>query len=235
MRKFITRCFSDGTDFGRPKSTRENIARAGRSGFGDSICEISNLINTCDEAEIVLPDVHPGAKALLGLYDLTGRNYKLTDKRFIDNCVRNSYDNESMAEFAGMEFLHCYPEFPRYAKLDPNKFEETDLPSGDYIATQMISFSRKAKLSEDAARRIEDSYGLPVFSVHKREDLGLAKLAYIIANAKYYVGCDSGMTHFANTIKEPDGIHIYIPEGRITGVGQRWISYGYNVSIGRYS
>jgi hypothetical protein len=229
--KFVARAIADGTDFIGTDIFRKEGIPAGRSGLGDAICEISNLINYgYDTAEVVVPKFHPAFKNLLNLYDINGKyNWKL-DSNFYNGTKIYSTIKE-IEEKTGYKVLHCYPEFKEYAKLDKSKFIKTDLPKEPYATIQRTPFAKKCLYTEKHIKYMESQYDIKIIEIGGKENLGLERVAYIIDNAEFHIGIDSGLTHFALTIKDINDVHIYVPEDRITGVTYRWLHNEYNVKL----
>ena len=72
---FITRAFGDGTDFIGTQLHRMKDKPAGRSGFGDMICEVSNLYAQATEGNILTNKLHPGFNRFLKMIDHPHDNY----------------------------------------------------------------------------------------------------------------------------------------------------------------
>jgi len=227
--QYITRAWADGTDFIGTDIERKSNVKAGRRGMGDMICEVSNFYRT-DGGNVLTDGLNPAFHDFCNLFNHNHEKYKwnVDDISFM-NLVSKSYDWNSFEGISERKVIHCYPE-GSYVKLDPSKFVQTEIPDGEYVTVQSKPFAKKCNYT-DEVDKAKAMYDLPIIEVGGKESLGLAKLAYIIHNAKYHIGIDSGMTHFANCIKEKNDVHIYIPKGRITGVGKRWIDQGYKVNI----
>lgn len=233
--KLIARAWGDGTDFINTELFRPNNIRADRRGLGDMICEVSNLYAQTKEADILIPYIHDALNNFINLLDINERTYTWNVNRKLWNqLVSNSSDNTSLAKVSGRQILHCYPEFD-YVKLDQNKFVETEIPKDLYGTIQEIPFAKKCgydrKHIQEKFQEAQKQYKFPFVSIHGLENLGLAKVAYIIKHAQVHVGIDSGMTHFANTIKNKKDVHIYVPSDRITGVTYRWLKQDYDVRL----
>lgn len=235
MRKFITRGYADGTDFIGTDKFRGSKERAGRKGFGDMICEVSNLVAKTDKADILCPFLHAGHERFMKMIDMKGKRYFWnTNSSEHAHYITMSNDNKTLCDFSGRELLFPYPDHD-YVKLDESKFVEHVVVSGEYITTQSMGFAKKCeyhrKHIQEAFTQLKESYGLPIVEVGGMEKLGMEKIAYIIKNSKKFVGIDSGMTHFANCIKEKNDVVILVPKDRITGVSYRWINNGYDVRL----
>ena len=233
--KFITRAWADGTDFIGTDLHREKNKRAGRRGFGDMICEVSNLYAQSKDAEVLCPFLHSGHKKFCSMIDMKDRKYFWSPNGSKHNhYISMSKDNESLCNFSESKLLHCYPDYD-YVKLDESKFLETEIPKGDYITCQSKPNAKKCNYErthiQKALKQFKKQFGMEIIEVGGKESLGMEKIAYLIKHSKYFVGIDSGMTHFANTVKEKSDVHIVVPEDRITGVSWRWINQGYNVKL----
>ena len=242
MKKFITRAYTDGTDFIGSDIFRAAGIKAGRNGFGDMICEVSNLIAQAKEAEIL----HAGRGAgsycqnmgfvdFIKLVDLTERKYKwIHDSKQYNKLLTVSKNNEELCKHSGRELLHCYPENP-YVSLDASKFIEQDLGISEYVTYQGNPFSKKCgydrpHMQEAYSNKIKER-GIPAVDVGGLEKAGLPAIAGIIKNAVAHVGIDSGMTHFALCVRDKKDVDIVVPSDRISGVSYRWINQGYNVNL----
>jgi len=223
---FVTRAWGDGTDFIGTDIFRDKDVKAGRSGFGDMICEVSNLIAQTDEATIHCPKMHSAYKPFVKMinHDMSKYEWK-TGKGYSERIGKNWDDQNNR-----FNILHCYPDFP-YVKLDPKRFSETHIPGVEYATIQTVPFSKKCGYTKEIMDGVKAKYNLPIVDVGGQEHLGLDKIAYIIHNAKFHIGIDSGMSHFAHTIKPKEDVHIYVPKNRCTGVTYRWINQGYNVEL----
>jgi hypothetical protein len=229
---FITRAFGDGTDFIGTKLHRTKDKPAGRSGFGDMICEVSNLYAQATEGNILTDKLHPGFNRFLKMIDHPHDNY-LWDvhpgkyARTLQKC-KSWEDQKSIPD---VTLLHCYPDYD-YIKLDRSRFIETELPTGEYATIQRRPYAKKCGYTHQMIQGVERRYpNMNIIEVGDREDLGMEKVAYLIDNAKFHIGIDSGMSHFAHCIKDKQDVHLYVPEDRITGVSYRWINQGYNVTL----
>jgi hypothetical protein len=173
----MARAWADGFDFLNTKLHRKKNVKAGRRGFGDMICEVSNLCQAPyfnDGGNILVPDLHKGFKDFISLLpvDTSHWHWEVNSSKFM-NLVRKTKDWDSQNNLRTI--LHCHSVY--------------------------------------------------------NEKLGPAKVAYIISKAKFHIGIDSGMSHFALTIKNKEDVHIYVPKDRQTSVTYRWINKGYNVEL----
>ena len=235
MDKFIARAWGDGTDFIGKDVFRPKTKNAGRNGFGDMICEVSNLYHLSDNAEVLIPQKHNALNNFLTMIDMENKNFLWkVDKGSWDRLKRKSRDNKSLEEVSGRKVLPCYPDYD-YVKILESRMLKTNIPKTPYITIQYTGNAKKnfhdKEKTQNRLREIEKKYGMPTFNLHKKEELGLQKIAYIIKNAELHLGIDSGMTHFAHTIKPKDKVHIVIDEERITGVAYRWINQGYKIDL----
>jgi hypothetical protein len=225
---FIARVFADGSDFIGTDVHRTEGTKAGRSGLGDCICEISNLYQTHDGSNMLVPNVHGAFAALISMLDQpTTHNWIIDHAAF--NVYANSKSQQEVEFKSGRKTLICYPEYDDYIKLDKNKFEPTPIPAGEYATIQRRPRNKKSGYTPDDIKTIESKYDLPLVDVGGQEHLGLNKLAYIIDNARFHVGIDSGMSHFALMVKPKRDVHIYVKQDRVSGVAYRWINKGYRV------
>ena len=235
MKKFIARGWGDGTDFIGTNMFRSTNIKADRRGFGDMICEVSNLYAQANEADILIPSIHHGLNNFIKLVDMNNRNYQWNNnKALFHKFLSQSTNNESLAKVSERDILHCYPDF-EYVQLVSERFIKTDIPMGIYGTIQELPLAKKCEYGRthihEAFLEAQKQYDFPLISVAGLEKLGLAKLAYIIKHAVVHVGVDSGMSHFALTIKNKNDVHLYVPKDRITGVTHRWIRDGYNVNF----
>lgn len=231
MKHYITRAWADGTDFIGTAYHRKTGVKAGRSGMGDMICEVSNLYAQGGPADVLCEKVHPAIKTFLSLINEKHSQYEwLIDPYTYRKIVSKSKDLETQEQISDRKILHCYPEFD-YIKLDRNKFVKTELPSEEYATVQTVPFAKKCNYTIQMMENVKKQYNIKIVEVGGQEKLGLKKLAYIIDNAKFHIGIDSGMSHFAHCIKEKKDVHLYVPRDRITGVTYRWINQGYNVNL----
>jgi hypothetical protein len=233
--KFITRAWGDGTDFIGTDLFRPTTGKAMRTGFGDLICEFSNLYAQTSKASVLTNATHAALSHFASLVDLSGRKYDWIENRPLHTqYVNQSTDNESLCEVSGMKLLHCYPDY-EYVQLDKSKFDTTDIPEGHYGTYQSKGISGKCSYDRPHIQKYIDKVkrdlDIPFVDVANLQHLGLAKVAYIIDNAMVHVGIDSGMTHFAHTIKLKDDVIIIVPEDRITGVSYRWLNHGFRVEL----
>ena len=244
MKKYITRAFTDGTDFIGADMFRPAGFKAGRNGFGDMICEVSNLCAQSESAEILHYGVgtesysqNMAYKNFIKLVDLSGRKYEwVSDRDTFDAAVDACDSNESICKHTERELLHCYPDHP-YVKLDKSKFAAPqDLGlEGGYVTYQSNPFSRKCGYDrphmQKAYMHMIKERKLPAIDVGGLEQAGLPVIASILENAVAHIGIDSGMTHFALCVKDKKDVDIVVPEDRISGVAYRWIEQGYNVTL----
>lgn len=229
--KLTARVIADGTDFIGTKVFRPVGVHAGRNGLGDCICELSNLINAdYNQASILVPRLHPAFKDLQKLYDLSSK-YEWQIQPAEYNDLKKFSSHEEIEREKGLKLLPCYPEYSDYAKLNKSQFIKTDIPTEPYATIQRVPFAKKCLYTKEHIEYMESQYNIKIIDVGGREDLGLAKVAYIIDNAQFHIGLDSGMSHYALTIKNKEDVHIYVPEDRITGVTYRWMKYGYNIKL----
>lgn len=229
--KLTARVLADGTDFIGTDIFRPIGVHAGRSGMGDTICELSNLINAnYNSASILVPKLHPAFKQLKELFGLSSKyEWRINPQEY--NILKKYSSHDEIEVKEGLKLLHCYPEFEDYAKLDKSKFIETNIPSEPYATIQRVPFAKKCQYTDKHIKYIESQYNIKIIEIGGKEHLGLEKIAYIIDNAQFHIGLDSGMSHYALTIKDKKDVHIYVPEDRITGVTYRWLKYGYNVKL----
>ena len=229
---FITRAFGDGTDFIGTPLHRGKDVKAGRSGFGDMICEVSNLYAQATEGTILTDKLHPGFNRFLQMIDHPHDNYlwEIHPRKY-NREVRQCKSWEDQKRLPDKTLLHCYPDFD-YIKLNKNSFRETILPTGDYVTIQRRPRAKKCGYTPQMIQDVERRYsGIQIIEVGEREDLGMEKVAYLIEHAKFHIGIDSGMSHFAHCIKDKQDVHLYVPRDRITGVTYRWINQKYNVTL----
>jgi hypothetical protein len=230
MDQFIVRAKGDGTDFIGTPLYRHIDQPAGRSGMGDMICEMSNLIAQSNRATILADKAHNALNTFCKMAN--GGNYiwDINPVKF-RNIARQSKDWHDFQVKANRRVLHCYPDFP-YIRLNEEKFIKTDIPIGEYATIQRVPFAKKCGYTDSMIQSIVDRYpGMKIIDVGGKESLGLEKLAYIINNAKFHIGIDSGMSHFAHCIKDKKDVHLYVPKDKITGVTYRWINQGFNVEL----
>ena len=236
MVDLVVRCWADGLDFVGTSIHRKNNIKAGRSGFGDMICEVSNLCMSPffeEGGSVLAPDYHPAHKKFIDFLSLDLSHWKwISDNGEYNRITKKSKDWHSLNEIRPI--LHCHSIYEDYVKLDKDKFIEcNDLvdTTTEYATIQTIPFSRKCQYTQDHIKQMEDQYQLGIIEIGGKEKLGMNKIAYIIDKAKYHIGIDSGMSHFALTIKNKEDVHLYVPEQRQTSVCYRWIKNGYNVKL----
>lgn len=234
--KLMTRAWADGLDFIGTEVHRPSNVRAGRIGFGDMICEVSNLCQApyFDEGgEILTTELHPAFPKIISLLPFSIDHWTwITDKAKFNKIVSNTTDWDSQNKTRSI--LHCHTEYPDYIKLDKSKFVKCDVlvdTSSEYATIQRKPNAQKCNYNNDHIKKIEDKYSIKIIEIGKNEKLGPAKCAYIIDKAKFHIGIDSGMSHFALTIKNREDVHIHVPKKRITSATYRWIEKGYNVEL----
>lgn len=232
----MARAWADGFDFLNTKLHRKKNVKAGRRGFGDMICEVSNLCQAPyfnDGGNILVPDLHKGFKDFISLLpvDTSHWHWEVNSSKFM-NLVRKTKDWDSQNNLRTI--LHCHSVYDEYVRLDDNKFIECeDLvdTSTEYATIQRVPFAQKCNYNKNHIKYIENKYNIKLIEIGGNEKLGPAKVAYIISKAKFHIGIDSGMSHFALTIKNKEDVHIYVPKDRQTSVTYRWINKGYNVEL----
>lgn len=242
LRHFITRAFTDGKDFIGSDIHRPAGENAGRNGFGDMICEVSNLIAQTNKADILHFGVGKSPfsqniayRDFIKLIDMSGKNYKwINDPMQYEQWRVQSNSNEQLCKLSERELLNCQPDHP-YVKLDPNKFSKEKLELKEYVTYQSNPFSKKCKydrphVQKEYVRKIKER-GIPAVDIGGLEDAGLPTIAAIVKNSVAHVGIDSGMTHFALCIKDKKDVDIVVPEDRISAVSYRWIEQKYNVAL----
>jgi len=236
--KFVTRGFADGTDFIGTDDFYSKTKKAGRGGFGDMICEISNLYAQTKEADTeIVPrgahsgKVHPGYKDFIQLIDMEGRNYRWSTSSSLSSCKTN----DDIVKSTGRKLLMPYPDYP-YVQVVKDRLEAVSGLPDQYITYQSKGLAGKCGYDRDhvteAYKRFRESYGVECFDVHNaHKRYSTSQIAYIIDNAIAHVGIDSGMTHFALCIKKKEDVIIIVPKDKITGVSYRWINQGYKVQL----
>ena len=246
MMKFITRGFADGTDFIGTDDFYPKTKKAGRGGFGDMICEFSNLYAQTNKADVAMFDhgknrgtLHPAYRDFMSLVDMKGRDYNWECEKSVKTWEKITGNkcktNDHLCEASERNLLMPYPDYP-YVRLRKNRFEVVKNLPNRYITYQSKALSGKCQYDrphvDKEYKRIRDSYGVECFDIHgKHNKYTTAQIAYIIDNAVSHVGIDSGMTHFALCIKKKENVHIVVPKDKITGVSYRWINQGYKVEL----
>lgn len=192
------------------------------------ICEVNNAYRH-QSAEILTPKLNKGFNQFLALIDRDHSNYKWIENReMFLGFLRRSTDNESLCRVSKRELLMCYPEGD-YIKIRQDRLKETDHPE-KYATIQTPIVSRKRGYDESTPLLIRDRFkGITLVEVGGRESLGLPRLGYLIKNAKFHIGIDSGMTHFALSIKDKNEVFIHVSKEKKSGVALRWMRDGYNV------
>ena len=231
---FIVNAFTDGTDFIGQDGFRPIGQRCAPRGFGDMICQISNLNAQTDSGNVLTSYINPAFNIFNSLLLKKHQKHTWINNRAIfEQCVSMASNNEELCKITDRKFLHSYPDY-EYIKLDKSKFINPDgwnEKPFSYATAQSVPFAQKCKYDLDEIQNIYKKFGIKIIEVSGKEDLGLLKLAYIIHNAQFHLGIDSGMTHFALTIKDKKDVKIFIPKKRITGVGKRWIDAGGDVTL----
>jgi hypothetical protein len=240
---FIVNGFLDGTDFLNNKekfASRHGTSwpkiskRSAPYGFGDMICQISNLNAMCKESATILTDrQNVGFHTFNRLINKCQEKYHWNiDKSRYEHLISISNNNITLSELSGCKSLHYYPDF-EYVKLNKSKFIKPDNfdDSVEYATMQTIGSGRFPFMYDKIENeKLFKKYNIKLIDVGNKESWGLPKLAWVIDNAKFHLGIDSGMTHFALTIKNKNDVKIFLDKDRITGVGYRWINQKYNVS-----
>lgn len=234
--ELMARAWADGLDFVGTEFHRPANKKAGRRGFGDMICEVSNLCQAPYFAEggtILVPHLHKGFKAFTALLpvDISHWEWKANASQF-NKLVAQTKNWDSQNKLRTI--LHCHSIYDEYVRLDSNKFEECEKlvdTNTEYVTIQRTPFAQKCNYTKDHIKQIEKRYDVKLVEIGGHEKLGPAKVAYIIHKAKFHIGIDSGMTHFALTIKDKQDVHIYVPERKQTSPTYRWINKGYNVTL----
>lgn len=238
LEKFIVRAYCDGTDFIGTDIHRDITVPSGRTGFGDMIQEISNLYHRTKKAAILCPSLNPAYQDFLNMLDMTDREYLWnpdTEKYnlYVDICKTN----EQLALRSGRKLVMPHPNTDDYVKMAKERFVD---PESETFYEPYVTYQSKPRATkcEYGRKHVQDaylakikSYGIQAVDVDGLEELGIPTLAWIIDNAVAHVGIDSGMTHFALTVKDKNDVKIIVPEDRITGVSYRWINRGYGVEL----
>ena len=228
MTNYIIRGFSDGSMYCKslPKSSKENPIRLGHRGFGDSIIILSNSPN----GKVLVSEINGDWKEVLRISGRT--DIQVDENRTLyDDYIKKSWDNESLGKVSGMKVINSYVTGD-YIRLDEKHFRKYPGLPKEYITTQTIGKSKKARIDDPKMLdKYIKSYGLPIFDLNAMHKIPLSQTAYIIQNAKFHVGIDSGSTHLALTIKNKSDVHICLNPNRLTDVGKKWIEYDYNVKL----
>ena len=238
LEKFIVRAYCDGTDFIGTDIHRDKSTPSGRNGFGDMIQEISNLYHRTKKAAILCPSLNPAYKDFTNMLDMTDREYLWnpdTEKYnlYTDICKTN----EQLALRSERSLVMPHPNTDDYVKMVKERFVD---PEEETFYKPYVTYQSKPRATkcQYGRKHVQDaylakikSYGVQAVDVDGLEELGIPKLAWIIDNAIAHVGIDSGMTHFALTVKNKGDVKIIVPEDRITGVSYRWINKEYNVEL----
>lgn len=232
----IARAWGDGLDFLGTELHRPKNKRAGRRGFGDMICEVSNLCQSPffhEGGHILVPQLHSAFNTFNSLLPMSTNHWVWeSNTQKFNKIVSKSHDWDSLNKIRSI--LHCHTEYDDYIKLDKSKFVEcNDLvdTESEYATIQTIPFAQKCNYTKDHIREIQSMYDIKIVDIGGNEKLGPLKCAYIINKAKFHIGIDSGMSHFALTVKDKKDVIIHVPEKRITSASYRWIQKGYNVEL----
>ena len=229
MKKYISIGFCTGGNYFRPASTKNKIVRAKSTGFGDMICEVSNMIYRDQDCDLLRFKYISGTCEFIKLADKPV-NLKVTvDESAFESFRKQAWDQESFSEVSGRETLYHFIE-NEYVSLNAEMFETVnDLPD-KYITSQWSGNSKRALLPKSEADKIEKSYGLPVINHAQLQSLkNMSQLAYVIANAEHHIGCDSGLLHFAHCVLPRDRVRAYIPKGQLTTHTRAQLKNGYEV------
>lgn len=238
LEKFIVRAYCDGTDFIGTDIHRDRFTPSGRTGFGDMIQEVSNLYHRTKKAAILCPSLNPAYQDFTNMLDMSDREYLWnpdTEKYnlYTDICKTN----EQLALRSGRSLVMPHPNTDDYVKMVKERFVD---PEEETFYKPYVTYQSKPRATkcQYGRKHVQDaylakikSYGVQAVDVDGLEELGMSKLAWIIDNAIAHVGIDSGMTHFALTVKNKGDVKIIVPEDRITGVSYRWINKGYDVEL----
>jgi len=238
LEKFIVRAYCDGTDFIGTDIHKDKFTESGRTGFGDMIQEISNLYHRTKKASILCPSLNPAYQDFTDMLDMTDREYLWNPDTEKYNLYKDiCKTNEQLALRSGRSLVMPHPDTDDYVKMVKERFVDPEEETfyKPYVTYQSKPRSTKCEYGrkhvQNAYLEKIKSYGVPAVDVDGLEELGITKLAWIIDNAIAHVGIDSGMTHFALTIKNKVDVKIIVPEDKITGVSYRWINKGYNVEL----
>lgn len=234
--KLMARAWADGLDFIGTNIHRPKNVKAGRVGFGDMICEVSNLCQAPyfnQGGTILVPDLHSAFNVFVSMLPCNMDKWTWEVNRSKFNKIKvqtKDWDSQNSLR----TILHCHTEYDDYIKLDKNKFKKCEVlvdTDTEYATIQRKAFSKKCQYNDNHIKKMEDKYGMKIIEIGGHEKLGPEKCAYILDKAKLHIGIDSGMSHFALTVKDKQDVHIHVPKDRITSATYRWIDKGYNVTL----
>ena len=136
----------------------------------------------------------------------------------------------------------------RNIRLDKSLFTKVQNIPEEYITIQTIGGTRhhendgrearndikrlgdhKRTTTKDFKKYI-DSFGLPTINLNNiQKKYSLPQICYLIDNAKYHVGLDSGSTHLALTIKNKEDVFICVNGNYMFQTTEAWILNNYHI------